>query len=432
MFPDSLGYIFSGSAVVDRHNTSGFGTEGKVPVVAFYTSHDPDKAEAGETDVESQSIAYSLDQGMTWTKYENNPVIPNAGVRDFRDPKVSWDPVHEQWNMVLAAGQEIRFYKSNDLKNWEELSSFGQGVGGHGGVWECPDLIQLPVEGSDETKWVLLVSINPGGPNGGSATQYFVGEFDGTEFRMDKEFANAMKEDHRFWIDHGRDNYAGVTWSGIPETDGRKIFIGWMSNWDYAQEVPTETWRSAMTIPRSLHLYKDDTYILANKPLDELNNRLVALKEFKSLEVKGEKVLAEGEIASSLDQLALKFTTQALPSDTLSFRLSNEAGEYLDLGYIPSTSQFYIDRRASGENDFSEEFAPGISTAPRHIERDTLAGVLYFDKTSVEAFYDEGRSVMTELFFPSQPWNKISVTATNDGLKFQEIGLYTIEGVGKE
>ena len=217
LMPDHLGDIFSGCAVIDKNNTAGFG---KDAMVAIYTS-------AGK--VQSQSIAYSTDKGRTFTKYSANPVITNPGIADFRDPKVFWHNESNQWIMSLATKQTITFYGSANLKSWTRLSEFGDGIGSHGGVWECPDLVPLDYNG--KTKWVLVVSINPGGPNGGSATQYFIGDFDGKTFRAD-----ALP--YPLWMDYGRDNYAGVTWSNIPENDGRKIFMGWMSNWDYANNVP--------------------------------------------------------------------------------------------------------------------------------------------------------------------------------------------------
>lgn len=246
---------FSGSAVVDTENTSGFGDGTTPPVVAIFTYHDP-KAEAeGRIDYQSQAIAYSLDQGNTWIKYEANPVIANPEIKDFRDPKVIWDELHQQWVMALAIVDRSLFYGSPNLKDWELLSEFGEGTGAHQGVWECPDFFPMQVENSEEIKWVLIQSINPGGYNGGSGTQYFVGDFNGKEFKVDASMEN-LPEKHDHWIDYGKDNYAGVTWSNIPQSDGRKLFIGWMSNWLYAQEVPTETWRSAMTLTRELRLKK--------------------------------------------------------------------------------------------------------------------------------------------------------------------------------
>jgi fructan beta-fructosidase len=192
---------------------------------------------------ESQSIAYSLDEGETWIKYQSNPVLKNPGVRDFRDPKVFWHEPSKNWVASIAAQDQISFYASSDLKNWEKLSDFGKTVGSHDGVWECPDLFPIQYEG--KTFWVLIVNINPGGPNGGSATQYFVGDFNGKEFKCDFKRVK--------WMDYGPDEYAGVTWSN---TGNRKLFIGWMSNWEYANIVPTEKFRNAFTIPRELGLKK--------------------------------------------------------------------------------------------------------------------------------------------------------------------------------
>ena len=179
LYPDEKGYIFSGSAVVDVKNTSGFGSLENPPMVAMFTYHDMKKEKAGETNYQSQGIAYSLNEGLTWTKYEANPVIKTPNIKDFRDPKMTWDAIHQQWIMVLAAGYKTMFYSSKNLKEWELLSDFGKDIGAHGGVWECPDFFPILVEGTDDYKWVMLLSINPGGPNGGSATQYFVGDFDG-------------------------------------------------------------------------------------------------------------------------------------------------------------------------------------------------------------------------------------------------------------
>ena len=262
LFPDEKGYIFSGSAVVDENNTSGFGKDGKTPVIAIFTYHDPVGEKEGREDYQSQAIAYSLDEGKTWTKYKGNPVIPNPGIKDFRDPKVIWDDINKQWLMALATKEKTLLYTSQDLKEWEKLSEFGEKTGAHNGVWECPDLFPMQVEGSNEQKWVLIQSLNPGGYNGGSGTQYFVGDFDGKNFEPVAGM-EALEEKHPFWIDFGRDNYAGVTWSNIPDEDGRHLFLGWMSNWLYAEKVPTETWRSSMTVARELKLIKeDDKYLI--------------------------------------------------------------------------------------------------------------------------------------------------------------------------
>ncbi|CAF4628244.1 unnamed protein product, partial [Rotaria sp. Silwood2] len=218
IYPDSLGTIFSGSAVVDKNNTAGFAKNGKMPLVAIYTQHNEAGEKAGNNDFQNQSIAYSNDDGKTWIKYSGNPVIKNPGIKDFRDPKVMWYEAQKKWLMTLATKDRITFYSSKDLKNWIKESEFGETIGAHDGVWECPDLFSMDDNG--KKVWVLIVNLNPGGPNKGSATQYFVGNFDGSTFIP---FNTTIK-----WIDYGPDEYAGITWSN---TGNRKIFLGWMSNW---------------------------------------------------------------------------------------------------------------------------------------------------------------------------------------------------------
>ncbi len=238
--------IFSGSAVVDFNNTSGFGSTDNPPLIAIYTVHQNDESN------QSQHIAYSLDEGLTWTKYADNPVL-DLGMKDFRDPKVSWNEFTESWLMTIAKPQEykIAFFSSPDLKNWEHLSDFGP-LGATGGIWECPDLFSLRAPNGD-LKWVLLVSLNPGGIAGGSGTQYFIGDWDGKTFSTDQSETK--------WIDYGRDNYAGVTFHNAP--DNRRIFLAWMSNWDYAAKLPSPIWRGSMTTPRELALvnYNSDLHL---------------------------------------------------------------------------------------------------------------------------------------------------------------------------
>ena len=292
LYPDSLGYIFSGSAVVDINNTSGLGKDGKPPMIAIFTHHDTVGLNARRNDFQNQSIAYSLDEGKTWTKYANNPVVKNPGIVDFRDPKVMWFEEQQKWVMTLATKDRITFYSSKNLVDWTKESEFGEQVGAHGGVWECPDLFPLNYNG--EKIWVLLVSINPGGPNKGSATQYFTGKFDGKNFTP---FHTEIR-----WIDHGPDDYAGVTWSN---TGDRKIFLGWMSNWQYADRVPTSPWRSAMTVPRDLGIKKiGDRYFVTARPVPELSTlkgNLTSLEtyDFNSLDLA--TVFGKPELPAMLD-----------------------------------------------------------------------------------------------------------------------------------
>ncbi|CAB4886882.1 unannotated protein [freshwater metagenome] len=246
--------IFSGSVVIDHTNSSGFGSLENPPMVAIYTLHQNDQSN------QSQHIAYSLDDGLTWVKYANNPVL-DLGMKDFRDPKVSWDASTNTWLMTVAKPLEfkISFFTSPDLKSWSHLSDFGP-LGATGGCWECPDLFSLPAP-TGEKVWVLLVSLNPGGITNGSGTQYFIGNWDGTTFTTEQKSTK--------WIDYGRDNYAGVTFNDAPE--GRRIFIGWMSNWEYAVNFPSPIWRGQMTTPRELAIVEADGEIfLSSNPISEL------------------------------------------------------------------------------------------------------------------------------------------------------------------
>lgn len=398
--PDEHGTIFSGSAVVDHENTSGLGDGETPPVVAIFTYHNAEREQEGEDDFQTQGIAYSLDAGKTWTKYENNPVLKNPGIRDFRDPKVVWYEEENKWIMSLAVEDRISFYSSPNLLDWRHESDFGQDFGGHGGVWECPDLIKMQVGDTGEEKWVLLVSINPGGPNGGSATQYFVGEFDGTTFTPDESIAD-LGEDHDYWIDFGKDNYAGVTWSNIPEEDGRHLFIGWMSNWQYANEVPTETWRSAMTLPRELRLIsQENTFRILSHPVDQLESYFSETYKTDLVEIEGEKEIETS--GADLTKAVISFEVPNLQNQDYTFILSNRAGEDLRFGYSHEDQQFFIDRSNAGLTDFNENFGDKPSTAPRISDSKNLTITAVLDKTSVELFFDNGQTVMTEIFFPTE------------------------------
>ena len=424
--PDEKGYIFSGSAVVDTENTSGLGDGTTPPVIAMFTYHDPEKEKKGEIDYQTQAIAYSLDEGMTWTKYEGNPVIENPGIRDFRDPKVVWDEEHKQWVMVLAANDQSLLYTSPNLLDWNLASEFGKGTGAHGGVWECPDFFPMKVEGTDETKWVLIQSLNPGAYNGGSGTQYFVGDFDGKEFTPVKEMQK-LEEKHSYWIDFGKDNYAGVTWANIPEEDGRKLFIGWMSNWQYAQKVPTETWRSSMTIARELKLEKEDsTYRITSLPVEELKSYRSSSHKDQELTIEGNTTLINSD-KIDLSRADIRFKISDLKEIDYRFSLSNSMGEKLVFGYDHADKNFYIDRSKSGITDFSEDFGNSVSKAPRISNTDELDGIIILDKTSIELFFDEGKTVLTEIFFPEYPLETLSVSSGDNDFIIDEIVAYELK-----
>jgi len=414
LYPDSLGYIFSGSAVVDTNNTSGFGKDGKAPIVAIFTYHDPEGEKEGNIDFQSQAIAYSLDEGLTWTKYSGNPVLSNPNIKDFRDPKVIWDEDHKQWIMVLATYEKTLFYVSKDLRQWKFLSDFGDGIGAHGGVWECPDFFPIKVESIEETKWVLLQSLNPGHINGGSGTQYFIGDFDGTNFTLDKEFEKQIINEEAVWLDYGRDNYAGVTWSNIPKSDGRKLFMGWMSNWDYAKEVPTYTWRSSMTIARELKLKKiDNTYILFSSPVSELNQFKTKVFEKNNLTFKGGETIVDSN-QIDINKSVIEIELSNLNNDIYKFSLGNSEGDVLEFGINNIEKYFFIDRTKSGDLSFSEKFANIISKAHFKNELKNLQIEIVTDKTSLELFFNKGETVMTEIFFPRIPMNSLKINMKNE------------------
>ncbi|MBN3582265.1 glycoside hydrolase family 32 protein [Algoriphagus aestuarii] len=384
--PDELGYIFSGSAVVDIDNSTGFGTKENPPLVAIYTYHDPVGEREGKVDFQTQGIAYSLDKGRTWTKYENNPVLDNPGIKDFRDPKVT---LHETtsgkkiWVMTLAVADHIEFYSSEDLLNWDKTGEFGKGIGAHGGVWECPDLIQMETP-NGETKYVLLVSINAGGPQKGSATQYFIGDFKDGTFTPDDTMIR--------WMDYGPDNYAGVTWSNIPESQNRTLMIGWMSNWIYANQVPTEKWRSAMTLPRELSLFEiDGTMLLKSAPTKELQNQRQKVHEISE--------------QSNLPGIALDLSAELDGKDEFTIIFSNELGEQVqitkELGLVS------IDRSQSGISNFNPDFA-AIHSAPMSWKADKIQ--IFLDAHSVELFVNDGELVMTSIVFPNSPWKKVELS----------------------
>lgn len=381
LYPDSLGTIFSGSAVIDKDNTAGFG---KNAMVAIFTHHNARIEEARTGLHQYQSIAYSNDEGKTWTKYEGNPILPNPGITDFRDPKVFWYEAGEKWIMSLATKDRITFYSSIDLKDWKKVSEFGSDQGGHGGVWECPDLFPLSYKG--KTIWVLLVSINPGGPNGGSATQYFTGDFDGIKFT-----ANSKAEK---WLDYGTDNYAGVTWSNTGE---RKVFIGWMSNWQYANQVPTSKWRGAATIARDLYLDNiGGEYYVRSVPVKELDKALKPVFEKASL--KSDNRIDLSTYTRTLKgrfKLDLTFDTQS----SLEIVLSNKIGQKLLVGYDDKSNSYYIDRTNSGASDFESGFARR-HIAPRIASSGKGKLSLILDVASAELFADDGLTVMTDIFFP--------------------------------
>ena len=406
--PDAWGMIFSGSSVVDYENTAGFG-EGAV--VAFYTSAKP----SPWGDVQTQSMSYSLDNGETFIKYEGNPIVI-SDKRDFRDPKVFWYAPGKHWVMILAGGQEMDIYTSKNLKEWKYESSFGAKQGAHGGVWECPDLVELPVEGTDEKKWVLICNINPGGPFGGNAAQYFVGTFNG------RKFVNEAPTQTK-WMDWGKDHYATVTFSGAP--DGRCIALGWMSNWQYQNVLPTMQFRGSNTIARDLTLYRQDGELLlrcAPSPeIEQARKERVDIKSFKTKD--------SYEIPSLLDDnggaYEIDMTIKNAGASRIMFALSNSKGEKVNMYYDVMRKQFVMDRSESGKVDFSADF-PAVTVAPV-ADTDNITLRLFVDRSSIEAFGDGGKFVMTNQIFPSEPYNKLSFTSWRGHFTVKSMTVYRIK-----
>ena len=359
--PDALGTIFSGSCVVDRLNSSGFGTGA---VIAFYTS-------AGQN--QTQSMAYSTDNGDTFTKYVSNPVI-TGDVRDFRDPKAFWNGEAGMWNLILAAGGEMRIYSSHDLKDWKYESSFGEGYGCHESVWECPDLFALNVRGTGSRKWMLVCNTG-GAPGGGCGTQYFIGDFDGHRFTTDQK--------ETLWMDYGKDHYATVTFDNAP--DGRRIAMAWMSNWQYSGVVPTMQFRSADSVPRDLDIFENEgRYYCGVTPSRELSS------------LRGDKARQPSEACEIVVDL----------KGPASIVLSNSKGEKVVMEYDPKDRSFLMDRNLSGNTSFNKDF-PARTIAPVH---GTLRQVrIFIDRCSIEVFDSEGKMAMSNLVFPSEPYDKLSL-----------------------
>ena len=397
---DTLGHIFSGSAIVDKHNSAGYGEN---TIVAFYTSHR--NIPGGQSQV--QSMAYSTDNGRTYTKYEQNPVLtPFDGLQNFRDPKVFWYEPEQKWIM--------RFYSSANLKQWEYMSEFGEGFGPQPNQFECPDFIQLPVDGDrSKMKWVMIVNINPGFVYGGSGTMYFVGDFDGVTFKADNL-------PYPLWIDYGKDNYAGVTWNNVP--DGRHLFIAWMSNWQYAGVVPSMTWRGGMTLPRELALQKDAD----GRPI--ITSRIV--KEVDAIAGEWKTISASDNtyaIDNNEDAYELQINMDIADNENLTLTLSNEKGDKYPISLNRADKSFIIDRTQSGEVSFSSEFGK-VLYSPLNLSSNAVSLTLFVDKSSVEALINDGMVQQTNLVYPSGIYNSLSVES-GKGQIIKSVKVRTLSSV---
>jgi fructan beta-fructosidase len=418
LYPDSLGYIFSGSAVVDKNNTSGFGSLENPPLVAIYTYHAADKEAAGRIDYQTQAVAYSQDNGRTWIKYQSNPVILNPGIKDFRDPKVSWHEASKKWVMILAVLDHVELYNSSDLKSWTKLSEFGGGYGAHGGVWECPDLFPLTLEGRSEQKWVMLVSINPGGPNVGSATQYFVGEFDGKIFKPDNNGTRETK-----WIDWGQDNYAGVTFSNAPNS--RTIFMGWMNNWAYAQIVPTNAWRGATTLARDLSLVEVNGDIFVKSQLaSEMRQHGSTTFTLQNVHV-SDSVNLTPQIDFPVGISIIQGVAEA---KDFAIELATAQNQKIKTGFNSKTNQFFVDRSKSGDTSFSKDFRGDIR-ADRYGKGPKINFTIVVDVACIEVYFDDGITVMTNLFFADGPIDGVKIHAPSEEIVFEKIQVTKLSSI---
>lgn len=409
--PDGLGSIFSGSCVIDSDGTAGYG---KDAVIALFTS-------AGTSQM--QSLASSTDDGQTFNVYPGNPILTLES--EARDPNMFWNEETKEWNLVLAHAldHEMLFFTSPDLKNWTLQSAFGKGLGAQDGVWECPDLFELPVEGTDETKWVLICNLNPGGPFGGSATQYFIGDFDGKKFTADTDAKGNVPTK---WMDYGKDHYATVSWSDAP--DNRRTVIGWMSNWQYAADVPTTQFRSANTLPREMKLFTqpDGQIYLASVPSPELKSlrgKVVSSLSDKSIGKKGTIVALPSansgicEITASLD---------AKNASQIILTLANKLGDKVVMTYNSADHTISFDRKHSGVVDFNENF-PAVTVSPTFEKNGKIDLRIFIDKSSIELFGNDGKFVQTNLVFPNEPYSSLTLQTDGGNAKVENLKVYSLK-----
>jgi fructan beta-fructosidase len=424
--PEANGVMaFSGSAVVDWNNTSGFGRDGKPPLVAIYTGH-------RETN-QSQYIAYSNDRGRTWTVFDGNPVL-DIGRKDFRDPKVFWHEPHQRWVMVVALPDQhkVSFYSSPDLKQWTHLSDFGPAAA-VGGIWECPDLFELPVDGDqNDTRWVLIVSLNPGSIAGGSGMQYFIGRFDGTRFTAEEPAPGltsaGMPLDSVLWADYGKDFYAAVSWSDVPREDGRRLWLGWMNNWQYAQDIPTSPWRSAQSLPRTLALRTTVQGIrMVQQPVSELQQLRGPRRTLAAQPIgEGATSLARQGIAGTALEIIAEFEVGTAAELGLKVRTGEQ--EETVIGIDPRAGQLFVDRTRSGQVGFHAEFG-GRHTAPLPVENGRVRLHVFVDWSSVEVFAANGEVVVTDQIFPAPESDGVALYARGGTARLVSLDAWPLESI---
>lgn len=424
LHPDEKGYIFSGCAVADVNNSSGLGREGNYPLLALFTYHDEQAKQNGAESFQSQALAFSLDQGESWEKFKGNPVLEEESLIDFRDPKVFWHEELDTWIMIIACGDHIRIYHSPDLIKWEYISSFGADQGCHEGVWECPDLFELTVAGSDVSKWVMLVSLVKGGPNGGSATQYFLGDFDGYSFRNENP-----KEEIR-WLDFGTDNYAGVSWANAPSTAGEKVFIAWMNNWDYATQIPTQKWRGAMTLPRELFLCEAEGEMLlgmrAIATVSTLRKREI---KFEKKEPGASRLFYHARLHES-PLVELNLAGNEVPISKLEVKFINESGECLLLQMDMTQNHLLLNRGGLNNSALGELFNPMLK-APLAKALSGESIRIFLDTSSLEIFACGGVVNLSAQIFPTQPFKTVEVSIEGGKREEIELSLYQLASIWK-
>ena len=415
--PEENGVMaFSGSAVVDWKNTSGFGTTADPPIVAIYTAHREGN--------QSQYIAYSTDRGRTFTRYTGNPVL-DIGKVDFRDPKVFWYGPEQKWVMAVSLSPEykVHLYSSPDLKRWTFMSEFGPS-GATGGIWECPDLFELRVDGDPQKrKWVLIVNLNPGGVAGGSGVQYFLGDFDGTRFTAD-----SVRGGYPLWADYGMDYYAAVSWSDIPASDGRRIWIGWMNNWLYGNEIPTHPWRSAQSIPRTLHLRTTpDGIRLVQRPVVELRKLRGQRRELMARTIPaGFTPLGPHGIVGRTLEIDAEFEVGSASEFGLKVRTGSD--EETVIGIDPRSRRLFVDRSRSGDAGFHKDFH-GRQSAPLNFYGGRVRLRVFVDWSSVEVFANDGEAVITDRIFPSPGSTGVQLYAIGGNARLRSLEAWPLKSI---
>lgn len=433
---DTLGHIFSGSCIIDKDNVAGFGNGA---VLAYYTSHRwlPDGRQ-----YQAQSLAYSVDNGYTFTKYSENPILePSDGISDFRDPKVFWYEPLQKWYMIVSADTEMRFYRSDNLKAWEYVSSFGQGWGAQPSQFECPDFFELPVDGkTDDKKWVMIVNINPGCLFGGSATQYFVGNFDGVTFKPDTP-AETVR-----WLDYGKDHYAFVTFHN---TESQVVGMPWVSNWQYANITPFKQSRGVNGFPRELFLFtKDSSVYVGSKPIEQLKTLRKHVMSAADFSTSTEFRLST-EPKQQLDAGEITFRVTPGTATVVGVDLYNEHNERVCLYFDMQAQKMVLDRTQSGLTDFGSyatthaienhdkrkeqsvnyqnDFALATWAPLSLLKSDSYDVQIIIDKSVLEIFVDGGRIAMTNLVFPSHPYGLLRFYAEGGESRFSNIDIYRLQ-----